>query len=337
MLDPFLAWWGRQLRALVPAGMAGGLAGGPWLIASLDGTGALGLALRRRGIERSLGPAPAGPALREAVRRAGCAPLLLRLPPGLLLEREVVLPLSAERDAAAALRFEIDRITPFAAEEVHWSWETVRRDPARGRLVLRLLLVPRGLLADILGRLREAGARPALLEAEGPEGGRRRIALAGTGLAPWQRRTLRLATLACAALACATLAAPFLRQSRAAAEVEARIAALQPQAAAADALRQRLDEMAAGGDLARLAHSDFGDALGLLAAVTAVLPDDTFLTDLALKERQVTLRGQSADAARLIAALSVNPVFRNPSFAAPVTRAAEGGPDVFAIQAEAVP
>jgi general secretion pathway protein L len=75
----------------------------------------------------------------------------------------------------------------------------------------------------------------------------------------------------------------------------------------------------------------------VLHALTAVLPDNTFLTDLTLKQRQIALRGQSANAALLISALSAEPSLRNPSFAAPVTRAASGGSDLFAIAAEAAP
>jgi general secretion pathway protein L len=121
------------------------------------------------------------------------------------------------------------------------------------------------------------------------------------------------------------------------AEVEARIAALQPRLREAEALQQRLDQAVASGSILAAAQAEFGDALAVLDALTAVLPDDTFLTDLTLKQRQVALRGQSANAARLIAALSAEPALRNPSFAAPVTRAAGGGPDLFAIAAEAAP
>ena len=70
-----------------------------------------------------------------------------------------------------------------------------------------------------------------------------------------------------------------------------------------------------------------------LSALTELLPDDTFLTGLALHLRQVTIDGSSGSAARLIGLLSADPVIRNAAFAAPVTRG-DDGRDVFSIKAE---
>ena len=49
-----------------------------------------------------------------ASRRAPAA--VLRLPPGLVLERQVTLPLAAEQGLDRVVRYEMDRFTPFAAE-----------------------------------------------------------------------------------------------------------------------------------------------------------------------------------------------------------------------------
>ena len=73
-----------------------------------------------------------------------------------------------------------------------------------------------------------------------------------------------------------------------------------------------------------------------LAALTGILPDDTYLESLTLQHRRLAVTGRSARAARLIGLLAANPVIRNPAFAAPVTRAPEGG-DEFAIRAEVGP
>lgn len=343
MIGDAVQWWVQHLRAVLPGQAGAGAAPRDALLLEGPDTPAAGLALtlRRRHVERPLGratPDVAGlQAMRQAMRESRHAPVVLRLPPGALLEREVVLPLAAEGEATGALRFELDRVTPFQPDEVFWSAEITRRDRQRGRLHLRLLLAPRAIAAPLLAAATAAGATPTLLEGQAADGGWRRIALTATALHPWQCNALRGAALACAILAVALLATPFLRQAAMRAEVEARIAALQPRLREAEALQQRLDQAVASGSILAAAQAEFGDALAVLDALTAVLPDDTFLTDLTLKQRQVALRGQSANAARLIAALSAEPALRNPSFAAPVTRAAGGGPDLFAIAAEAAP
>jgi general secretion pathway protein L len=77
-----------------------------------------------------------------------------------------------------------------------------------------------------------------------------------------------------------------------------------------------------------------GDVLQTVATVTRILPDDTFLTDFSLRERQMTLSGRSASAPRLITGLSADPAIRNTAFAAPVTRIEGATADLFSIKAE---
>ena len=77
-----------------------------------------------------------------------------------------------------------------------------------------------------------------------------------------------------------------------------------------------------------------GDALQVLATTTELIPDDTVLSDLSLHQGKLSISGQSATAPRLIPALAADPTVGNPSFAAPVTRTADGKADTFVIRAE---
>ena len=74
-----------------------------------------------------------------------------------------------------------------------------------------------------------------------------------------------------------------------------------------------------------------------LAALTRILPDDTYLTEVTLQQRKVTLSGRSAAAARLIGALSAGEGLRNVAFAAPVTRLEAVRAELFTITAEVAP
>ena len=147
----------------------------------------------------------------------------------------------------------------------------------------------------------------------------------------------RMALALCGALAAAVILVPFARQSLALAQTDSDIAALAQPVAEATALRRRREAAMAGGDVLQAARLRLGDPLRVLAAVTDALPDDTWLTDLTLRQRRLTLGGQSAAAVRLIARLSANPAFRGAAFTAPVTRGDTGHGDQFAIGAEIVP
>jgi hypothetical protein len=61
------------------------------------------------------------------------------------------------------------------------------------------------------------------------------------------------------------------------------------------------------------------------------------LSDLTLKDGDLTIDGQSSNAAKLIAVLSGTQHFQNPSFSAPVTRAINGSADLFSIRATVAP
>jgi general secretion pathway protein L len=148
-----------------------------------------------------------------------------------------------------------------------------------------------------------------------------------------RRISVALAGL-CLCLALTAAASPFVQQALAEAELDARIAALQPRVAEVEALRRRVQAEAASGDAIGQEYAAIGDPLAAIAVLTTLLPDDTFLQELSLAQRKLGLRGQSASASRLIAALAADPAIRNPAFAAPVVRVESGQRDVFSIRAE---
>jgi general secretion pathway protein L len=112
---------------------------------------------------------------------------------------------------------------------------------------------------------------------------------------------------------------------------------LQPRVSEVQALRQRISAENAAGDAIAEARLKTGNALEVLAALTELLPDDTFLNDLTLRQRRLTVTGQSAAAPKLIATLAGDDLVRNPGFGAPVTRNEAAKRDVFSIQADVGP
>ncbi len=344
MLNEIVSWWLRQMLGLVPASWRERDAGpaNAIVLAWHDSGGTAELFARRDHKEASLGRFALDEAgLRQARKMLGnrrAPATVLRLPAGLLLEREVTLPLAAEQGLERVVRYEMDRFTPFAAEEVFFSAAVRRRDRAQGRLSIGISVVPRARIAPALAAMAALKLAPGLLEAPVAGGEARRIPLVGTGPRSSRRgaRLLAAAAIACAALAVVALALPFWLQAEASAEVEARIAALKPRLAEAEALRTRMAAAAEGSDAIGAERARVGDALHALATLTDILADDTHLTALTVQKRQVTLEGQSAAAAKLLTTLSTDPTIRNAAFAAPVTRA-ENGTDLFSIKAEVAP
>jgi general secretion pathway protein L len=350
MINQFAGWWGRQLLTLLPDALRGrDLDEARGFLVTLLSPPGVTPAMVEIGLSR-------GPATDAAERllldddgvarlrllraRRPRAPVRLRLRPGSLLERDVVLPLAVERSLDRVLQYEMDRLTPFSAAETFWGWTVIRRERAQGRLHLRLTLGPRAPIAPILARLAAAGVSPALLEASPRDGaaGWRRIDLSHQGARPaGAAPILRAGLAACAVLLLALVALPFVQQSLAMARVETRIESLAPAVGEAARLRRAIEAEAAGGSVLAAAHDAVGDPLRAIAAVTDALPDDSWLTDFVLQQRRLRIDGQAHTAAELIARLANSPAILNPAFAAPVTRADSGQADVFSISADLAP
>jgi general secretion pathway protein L len=346
MVREFFRWWLGQLSDLLPERWRR-LGSHDTDAVMITPEGPLGEAvdsvivgLRRNGQETTLGRFRLGSdELPEIPRRAG-KPVVLRLGEGDVLGKTLVLPLAAERHLDEVLTFEMDRETPFSAEEVFWSQRIARRDRRTGQLSVRLLLVPRAKLIQLLGALEQAGVRPQRAEiAAGPD---RDSYLpldshGGSGHVSARRALLWPALACCIVLALAATIVPFVRQSAALAGIEGEIAADRSAAAEAQKLRQEIDQLSNSADLVGIERSKGGRPLAILASLTRQLPGDTYLTDFVQQQGKVTLTGRSAAASRLIAILANGERLRNPTFAAPVTRIAANQLEIFTITAEVVP
>jgi len=331
MFAEFTEWWLNQMRGLLPAGLvpAGALPDARIIaikeLASPAASGpAAGTILLRRGGQESV------IAALDLDHPRQVAPIRLatglRLPAGQIMCREVTLPLAAARNVEAVIGFEMDRLTPFTADELFWGIGGLRQDRAHGRISVNLFFVLRAQLETLLLSLRRAGLHPAFIET-----GTSRIDLASEHRPAGQLRQRSLAAL-CGVLALACLATPFLRQQLALDSAANAIAAVSPAAAVAERLRRQLD-IASSGQAAIAEAQRQGDALQVLSLLTDALPDGTWLDDLTLNSGDLTFDGRSSNAAALIGRLSAMPGLKDPSFTAPVTRTADGSADQFSLHA----
>lgn len=344
MLSELFDWWVRQMHALLPLrfGQRDWATVDAVIVRTQDLGGTsprIALARRTSRIETQFGSflldikGVAGAHSAAGSHRTG--KIILQISPALLLEREIVMPLATEADLGRVLGYEMDRITPFAATELFWTWRLERRDKVQSRLHLRLSIVRRIALKAVLDRLGDAGLVPDMLVTTAQDGTDRFIALRHEDASsPRQRKMVQGLTAVCGVLLLAVVAAPFVLNLRAIAEADAHIAALKPRVAQVEALRQRQAAENNGADVFAAEAMRTGSTLQALAALTDILPDDTWLSALSLRQRVLIFTGQSARAARLITALSADPMFHNPVFVTPVTRADSEGTDLFSIRTE---
>lgn len=296
------------------------------------------ITLRRRRREILLGHFCLDEAGRCAARAAVRVPsrrVILRPSPSAVLERRVVLPLAAEHDVMRLLYYDMDRLTPFRADQVFWQATVEHRDRTAGRLELCLSLIPRTVLQPVLSAVQEIGLKVSAIETTSRSHRSRYIDL--TQPPSFHRRVFYVGCGAIAVLALATVAIPYAMQSVARERVEVRIAALRPRILQIDALRRRIAAGTAGNDVIAAEQARVGDALQVLARITDLLPDDAVLADFTLRQGKLSISGRSRAVPSLIAAMVGDTMLHNPSFAAPILRTLDGKADTFVIHAELNP
>jgi general secretion pathway protein L len=325
----FLTWWGRELATFLPAGWRDRLDGDRLLVELADGEARFTRVVGGRSL--SLGNLPAEPGRAEAVRRllAGIplpdTRVLLLLGGGQALAKTVTLPLATEENLAEVIAFEMERLTPFRAEQVRFAHAVVERRPAERTLRVDLVVVPRDGLAtarDLMLDWRvpvdQVQASPPAPPLDLAPAEWRRPA------GPARRRQAMLAGVA-AVLALAAVLSPVLRDRLALGAAESRVATLRPTADAVLKLQSEVDGWASGAQrvarLKRVAPS----ATRLLDEFTRLLPDDTWVSQFNLVDGTVELQGTTASASALVGLIEASPTvakvrFRTPITSDPVTR-----------------
>lgn len=328
MLAGFLSWWSARLAELLPvAWVDGGARVRDGIIVDIDNGQGLAVSLRHKNGQQD--PTTLG----VAARLAGRKPVLLHPPEGAVLVKQHTVPTTPRRQMEQLLRHELVRITPFTAADLFWRWEGHAKPGDKGRTLVTLTLVPRMALAPALSALDSVGLKADFVEV-GPLG-RQRLLPVGNAPSRSAGRMLALGLRwACAVTAVVAFALPFLLQALSLRRTEDAIAELQPTITQVEALRKGIAAGDAGHNILTQEQDRTGDVLQILATVTRILPDDTYLTDFALRERHMTLSGRSASAPRLITALSADPAISGTAFSAPVTRIEGATSDVFSIKAE---
>src|ERR1700757_2218233 len=144
MIREFFTWWLERLAELLPQRLRRSAltAADAMVIAPIGplghGIDAVSVGLRRAGRETPLGRFGLGPTDLAQLPRVSGRATVLRLAEQDVLGKTVTLPLAAERELDQVLTFEMDRETPFQAEELYWNHRITAADRQNGRLTLRL-------------------------------------------------------------------------------------------------------------------------------------------------------------------------------------------------------
>jgi general secretion pathway protein L len=329
-LAAFLHWWLGALAALVPAPVRRLLGGGGYrLLLTQDGDAVVLDRLGDAGRERvgRYALTPAGGRLRgpPAGVLGQARELVLCLPEEQALVQRLRLPMAVEQNLRRVLGYTMDANTPFTAEQVYYDGRVLARDRAAGMVDVELSVAPRASVDGALAALKAVGVQPDRV-AVGRAGADDcpDVNLLTTGRRQRRSRLPRMLNAGLLALALALAAwvvgLPLWEQHRTLRALQAELEVVGREARAAEALRAELARLA--DDVAFLGEKRRSTPLVLtiLDELTRLVPDDTWVSTMRLRDGTVELNGHSDAAAALIPILDASPLFGNVRFLSPVTR-----------------
>ena len=352
VIGGFFAWWFKELAGLVPAPLRGALEGsthaalldlsGPEIVLSrLSGGGWRELGrVDPRGLNE---PAQAS-AFAGLIKKAklGELEVVLRLPASMALCKTLSLPLAAEENLRQVLTFEMDRHTPFSADEVYFDYRVRNRDAETGRMEVELVTVPRKVMDERCERAAAWGVVPDVVDIGGEDGGGE-DASEGINLLPADEgvngpRRVGSLTLILAAVAAALIAVavylPLEAQQREMQAFSAALAKAKAEAGAAMDLRREIDRLVEESQFLVTRKQKSVKATEVLDELTNILPDGTWLRQFKIKDRELRISGFSQAASNLIGLIEQSSMFENARFTSPVTQDRREGLERFNVAAD---
>ena len=329
-LPKFLLWWGYELKSLLPQRWRALFADGAQEL--LLDANASEISVWRQAGERCT---ECGRIARDGAvedQRSEFARMRERMddenlrvfycvPAQRTLRRELNLPIAAEDKLRQVLSFEMDRQTPFKADQVYFDYRVVQRDLTAKNLRIDLYVVPRAQLDQELAALSAPG-----IALDGVDCWRSGTGSARTGLnlLPQERRVRRInrrlrlnLALGAAALVLFVIAGwMFLGNRQTALDaMQAEVDKAKVDAKQTAILSKRLKDNAVSASyLYRLKH-ETPSMTSMLADLTRRLPEDTFLERLTVDEKgKVEVQGQSGNANKLIEGLQKSEILDNAAF-----------------------
>ena len=266
-------------------------------------------------------------------------PVTLCLSGELGLRKIVNLPLAARDDLAQLLRFEMDRLTPFRADEVYFAQRILSTDVPSRRIVVELAVAPKIIVEQALETAQAVGVVPSRLELGTTHADDREplnLLPQESADSGGERRLTRVLILLAVILAIVAVAIPLQRQRSTLAALTDQVALTRDAAEQSHALREQLDQLTRTGYFLLAEKNRRAMATEVVAELTRLVPDQAYLAQLILQDGEVQLHGSAATASDLISLLDRSPLFRTPQFRSPVTRDGGDGTERFHLSVELV-
>lgn len=331
LLSRFWNWWSGQLLDMMPAQLRQRLFRPGQQLCIYTVQDHYQLLLQPDGNSQTLADTSSAE-LQQLVQKA--TRVQLCLPANELLMTQLTLPIAAEGNLENVLRFEMDRHTPFTADQVYFGFATGPRKKNNPYIEVNLQLAPKDRVDAHLARLAGFGLYPVVLccadRAEAPA-----IVLPepthdttrGGELLKNLNGVLVLVMLFL------LIAVPLYHRQSRIDHLTTELDIPRQRAEQTATLKRELDALRNSRAFLSQKRAKRTPTLPLLDELSRQLPDHTWLTRLELENDTIQIRGESASASELIGLLESSSLFSDVRFSSPITNNPATNKDRFMITA----
>ncbi|MBV9570123.1 MAG: PilN domain-containing protein [Alphaproteobacteria bacterium] len=236
------------------------------------------------------------------------------LPSDQVLTRQIDLPILPASDVKRMVALDLDRLTPFRADQVLFDTEVVSRDEEKGRQKLLLGVLPRSVIGKVIEFARTHDIEPAGVAVVSPVSGRAALdflpALRHAEGGDAARRRAVYWWAAAGVLLAFNVIMLTYRDINATNQL--REAVESQQAPVTVAMRLRNQVQKEGARRSALLKQQGQDApLPMIEAVTNAMPEGTWVERFEWNGRTVHIRGIRNNTPNLLARLESSPLLRN--------------------------
>jgi len=247
------------------------------------------------------------------------------------------MPLAAEANLRQALAYEMDRHTPFRAEEVFFCWHGLIRDREAGQLHFELFVTPREAVEAQIEQLKRLGLAPTGIDvasADGPLGiNLLPEALRFRVINQQVRTNWALGAVTIFLMVFVMAQSLWLREHQVKA-LDVAIDNVRAEAMTVQQIRKQIDDASEAAGFLQSRKIENGYMVEMLAELSGILPDDTYLDRLSMHQGTTQMQGKSGNAQSLIELINASPHFENASFRGPTHLDNRSGKEIFDLNAD---
>ncbi|CAH9014781.1 PilN domain-containing protein [Candidatus Nitrosacidococcus sp. I8] len=322
-LNRFFAWWWEGLKYCIPQSLQKFL----WkektkIILTPQGDG-LRIIRDQKGQQEEVGFYD-GAQHWDSILFGENNQLIFRLFPKHTLVKRIELPLAAEENLRQVLAFEMERYTPFNANQVYYDYTIINRyTSGTKKIVVDLALVPKKILTQWLTKLTKWDLQPERVDVVGAqyEG--------QINLLPLESRAHKTLTLQSKIafalgtlfflLIVAALLLPLWQERSIVIKLMAETTAAQLQANRVITIRNQVDEAVENSEFLAIQKGQAPIIINLLYELTRLFPDSIWITQFTINKDQIDIQGEAQEASALITLLENSSYFEQVQFRSPVT------------------